>query len=235
MALNYLQICERIVADYGIAGGTGPAAVTGQTGELRNICNWVADAAEHVDNMWLDWKYLWKRYSETMTIGQYQAPAPSEAGVLVRLWNPKRMKIREPGGQWVELQYVERPEFEDTIEPSENEGMASHFTIMPDNSIILDSIANVAYELKGEFWRRPVRLSANTSLPLIPGEFWRIIVARALITYGDREDAPEILSGAQAEFIDVLDKLEADQLEHQSRRRSSTDRMAGGYSGAFPL
>jgi carbonic anhydrase/acetyltransferase-like protein (isoleucine patch superfamily) len=72
-------------------------------------------------------------------------------------------------------------------------------------------------------------------VPLIPEDYWRIIAARALIQYGDREDAPEIVSGASAEFLDVLDKLESDQLEDQERRRSSTDRLRQGFTAGFPL
>lgn len=223
--MNYLEICQRIVADNGIAGGTGPSAVTGNVGELRNIVNWVADAAEAVDNMWMDWKYLWRRYSESMTIGSYSAPAPS-GGIKVRLWNPKRLKIREAGGEWVELTFIKREEFEDSYEPANaSQGMPSYFTINPDNSITLDCPANIAYELKGEFWRRPVRLTDGGDVPLIPGEYWRIIAARALIQYGGREDAPEIVTSASAEFLDVLNKLESDQLEDRERDRSSTDRL----------
>jgi hypothetical protein len=234
--VNYLEICQRIVADYGIAGGTGPSTVAGQTGELRNIVNWVADAAEHVDNEWLDWKYLWCRYAETMVVSSYTAPQPSSGTIKVRLWNPRRMKIREPGGLWVELEFIPREEFEDTIEPStETARMPDSFTINPDNSITLNCPADIAYELKGEYWRRPVRLAVNGDIPLIPAEHWRVIVARALIQYGDREDAPETISGAGAELLTAMEKLEADQLEDQERRRSSTDRLRPPAMRGFPL
>ena len=39
--------------------------------------------------------------------------------------------------------------------------------------------------------------------------------------YAENEDAPEIMAGALAEFEDLLDKLEADQLPRQKNRRFS--------------
>jgi hypothetical protein len=40
--------------------------------------------------------------------------------------------------------------------------------------------------------------------------------------YAENEDAPEIMAGALAEFEDLLDKLEADQLPRQKNRRFSS-------------
>ena len=40
--------------------------------------------------------------------------------------------------------------------------------------------------------------------------------------YAENEDAPEIMAGSLAEFEDLLDKLEADQLPSQKNRRFSS-------------
>ena len=37
--------------------------------------------------------------------------------------------------------------------------------------------------------------------------------------YAENEDAPEIMTGALAEFEDLIDKLESDQLSGQKNRR----------------
>lgn len=234
--MTYLELCQRFVADNGIAGATGPAAVTGQVGELRNVVNWIADAAIHVENIWLDWKFHWTQYSESLVVDSYYAPEPSSGAIRVRQWDVNRLKIRETGGEWVELEYVPRKEFFDSNEPDDSTAaMPTLFTVMPDNRIVFDVKSDDTYEVKGEFWRRPERMTANDDEPGIPEEYDRIILARALIQYGTREDAPELITGGEAEFLDVLDKLQSDQLEDQERNRSSTDRMRQAQYGGFPL
>lgn len=231
--LTYLQICQRFVAEHGIQGGTGPNSVTGQTGELANVVRWISSAALDVDNLWLDWKYLWVRYTGSLVVGDQLAPAPA-GGALPRLWRIDRLKIRRAGDDWQPLTYYTRARFEDQFDPdNDSPGQPHSFTVLPDNTLQLNCIADGAYELKGEFWRRPVMLANNGDLPLIPGEYFRIIMARAAIYYGNREDAPEIISGAESEYLSLKDKLESDQLEDQERRRSSTDRMADHDAPAY--
>ena len=65
-------------------------------------------------------------------------------------------------------------------------------------------------------------LAANGDVSAIPPRFHKIIIARAKMYYAENEDAPEIMAGALAEFEDLLDKLESDQLPRQKNRRFSS-------------
>ena len=104
------------------------------------------------------------------------------------------------------------------------QGPPSAFTINPDNTVSLNQPPDQVYEWRAEFWRRPIILTNDGDVPLMPSEHHRIIMCRAAVMYGNREDAPEIISGLTAEYIDMLDKLQADQCEGWALRRSSTDR-----------
>ena len=55
-------------------------------------------------------------------------------------------------------------------------------------------------------------MTADGDISAIPPRFHKIIIARAKMYYAENEDAPEIMAGSLAEFEDLLDKLEADQL-----------------------
>ena len=99
------------------------------------------------------------------------------------------------------------------------------YTILPDQSIAFAAPLDQAYDFKGEYWAAPTTLAANTDTPALPAHYHRIIVCRAAIMYGNREDAPEVITGMEAEYIDMLDKLQSDQLEGWELRRSSTDRQ----------
>ena len=64
-----------------------------------------------------------------------------------------------------------------------------------------------------------LKLAVKRMLP--GGALAKKQLSKLKIYYGENEDAPEILSGALAEFEDLLDKLESDQLPGQKNRRFS--------------
>ena len=76
-------------------------------------------------------------------------------------------------------------------------------------------------------WRSNYRqgvATANATVSPIPEQFHRAIVARAKTMWAEREEAPDILVGASAEYADVLDKLESNSLPVQrTRRLASSD------------
>ena len=89
---------------------------------------------------------------------------------------------------------------------------------------------NAATTVSAEYWRTPVVMStiltgettADSNTSAIPSRFHKIITARAKMYYAENEDAPEILSGSVAEFEDLLNSLEADQLVRQENRKFSS-------------
>jgi hypothetical protein len=57
--MNYLQLCQRVAQEAGIVG-TFPTTTTGQTGELKRIVDWVAEAYTNLQNE-TNWRWLRKR------------------------------------------------------------------------------------------------------------------------------------------------------------------------------
>ena len=78
-----------------------------------------------------------------------------------------------------------------------------------------------ATAMSAEYWKTPTLLSSASDVSAIPVRFHRIIICRAKIYYAEQNDAPEIMSASVAEFSDLLDKLESDQLPSQRNRRFS--------------
>jgi hypothetical protein len=96
-----------------------------------------------------------------------------------------------------------------------------YVAIKPDQSLILESPPDAIYSLTADYWKRPAKMTVNTSTSPIPEEYERVIVARAKMYYAEYEAAPEIMGTAQVEYDDLLDKLEAKYLSNQSGRRMS--------------
>lgn len=233
--MTYLQLVQSLCAELGLSGGGGatavPASVTGNTIlELGNACRWIHDACLDIDTQWLDWKYLWQQYSAPgVAANQQSLPVPTlPTGVIVRQWDRKRFRWRQTsvgGLTWGPVRYVDRLKFLRQCDPDNAvPNPPSAFTIQPNNTVFFSAPFDQAYDFLGEYWQRPTELINNGDVPMMPFEHHRIIMCRAAVMYGNREDAPEIISGLEAEYIDRLDKLQGDQLEDWDIKRNSTDR-----------
>lgn len=234
-----LELCRELVAEIGIANGSGPNSVVNQNGELRNVVRWIRDSTLWIDNLWKDWKYLWVEYAGVLgthtadpALNRF-APAPNTPpGVLVRRWDKTSFWIDKQSASAQPLEFVPWEKFRVLYDVARNvtkTGKPRVITVRPDNTLQTYPIANTTYTLTGEFWRRPVRLALDNDTPLMPAEYHRLIVCRAAIMYANREDAPEIINGMEAEYIDLKEKLESEQLEaFDAERQAGQDLVLEG-------
>ena len=56
--MNYLQLCQRLVQETGIAD-SGPANTAGQVGDYGRITFWVNDAWLKIQSMRANWHWMW--------------------------------------------------------------------------------------------------------------------------------------------------------------------------------
>lgn len=239
--MTFLELCQALVSEVGIAGGTGPTSVLNQKGELANVVRWIRDSNLWIDNLWKDWKYLWFEYSGILgnnaqqQLNRFAPPPNSPPGLVVRKWDRESFWLDKQSAGAQPLSYVEWRKFRalyDVGRDITRPGKPTTFTIRPDNSIQLYPIPDTTFTLTGEGWRRPTLLKHNNDVPLMPEDYHRLIVCRAAIMYGNREDAGEVIEGMEAEYIDLKEKLESDQLE-----AFGADREAGQdhlLEGAIP-
>lgn len=241
---TFLNLCQEFVAELGIGNGVGPSTVEGQTGELANVVFWIANAAMEIELLWQDWKFLWTEYSGVLgthsdaALNRF-APAPnSPAGVLVRRWDETSFWLEKQSGVAQPLHYVPWARFRQLYDVARNATLPAKpntITIRPDNTLQLFPVPEPGshYTLSGEFWRRAVRMRADGDVSAIPEEYQRIITCRAAVKYANKEDAPEIIQGMEAEYIDLLDKLQSDQLEAfgDDRRSGGCQALIGSIPG----
>lgn len=221
--MNYLDLCREVVRECGIAGGTGPSSVTNQTGELRNVVRWVRESCLAIDNLWQDWRYLWRSYDVNLTATVVTTPTPAP-----RKWDRESFWTNYGTSAARQLSHIDWDVFRVQYASNPIVQIPTIFTIRPDNVVITNAVPAVPTPLRAEYWRRPALLAANEDVPLMPEDFHRIIVARACIMYGNKEAAGEIISGMEAEYTDLLDKLQSDQLE-----AFQFDRSAGQDKSMF--
>lgn len=225
-------------SEFGLSGGSGPSSVVNQSGEFARVVNWIADACQDIDNKWEDWRYLWNRYTGTLSASESTPSAITQSGVIVRRWKTKSLKYRIANplaSTWSRVSYMDFQDFEDVIDPDTAiAGAPTYWTVMPDNSIQFDKPADQDYDLKGEFYRSPPVLANNNDTPLMPPDYHRIIIVRALMYYANREDAPELINASISEFPDILEKLESSQLDAFRWRRAANSDEARAVDHVRP-
>ena len=213
---SFLGLCQATRRECRITG-TGPAAVTNQSGLLLKIVNWVADSAYETESRWHDWDFMWYDGWSSATIANTKAvAAPSDLGV----WDEDSFWLNytlSTNKKLSVLDYKEwRRDLRNGIRASKK---PDSVVILPDQSLILEPPPDGIYSLTADYWKRPTKMSANTDVSMIPQDYERIIIARAKMFYGEIEGAGVILESAQIEYDDLLDKLESKYLPGQKGRR----------------
>ena len=183
--MNYLALCQTTRQRAGISG-TGPAAVTGQSGELGRVVDWVRQAWLDLQAARTDWGPLWRQLSQAATAGQASVAAPSDLGHVL----PERFRFDGAALRWYHWRDFPAHEVED--------GTPVAITQRPDGVLMLWPTPQNAGTLTGEYYAVPQSLAANDDTPWLPEHLQDGIIYQAMVYYAAYEDAPEIYQDAAA-------------------------------------
>tara|TARA_R100000656_G_scaffold42205_1_gene35023 strand:- start:198 stop:878 length:681 start_codon:yes stop_codon:yes gene_type:complete len=211
--------------DVGIPG-TGPSSVTSTSlsEEENAVVRYIANADQDIQSRWFDWDFLWSEASITAISGTSTLTS-SNTGFPTALGNWKLDSIvwDKSSESYQILEYMEWNPYREMYKyGSIDSDVPEIYSLKPNNDLDLYPTPDSATVISAEYWATPTVLAADADISAIPPRFHKIIIARAKMYYAENEDAPEIMAGAVAEFEDLLDKLEADQLPSQKNRRFSS-------------
>jgi len=216
---TYLVLCQDMARDVGIPG-TGPSSVDATTlsEEETSVVRYISQADQDIQSRWFDWDFLWAQVDITASSGAATLVSPTTLGN----WKLDSVVWDKASEDYQILEYMEWNEYRDSYKYGTiDSDIPEVFSVRPDNVIDLYPTPNSSTAVSTEYWTIPTVLSSDGDISAIPPRFHKIIIARAKMYYAENEDAPEIMAGALAEFEDLLDKLEADQLPRQKNRRFS--------------
>lgn len=215
--MNFLQLCQRLRAEAGIAG-SGPATTISQIGELGRIVEWVLSADEDIQNTYANWKFLQTSFTFP-TIDTTQSYAPGDVSLSdLAIWKYDRaddLTIYSSITDEQHLIYIPWDDFQGAYmfgATRTQTGRPTIVTIKPDNSMYLWTIPDDVYTVTGEYFKKAQAMTVDASEPIIPSQFHMIIVWRGLMMYGAFSGAPDLYAHGQAEYRNLLRKLEKSQL-----------------------
>lgn len=210
---TFLQLCSRLRQEAGISG-SGPSSVTGQTGEMKRVVDWVSAAYEAIQSAHANWEFLRNDFTFP-TIANTVAYLPSSVSLPEHAdWIETGMTIYETSvADEQRIDFVPWDEFRANYQfGTVLTGRPTIASVKPDRSIALYPTPDDAYTVRGEYYKRAQTMTANGDEPLFPARFHLAIVWRALMLYGAQESAAELYAHGKTEYDKVMRSLEANQL-----------------------
>lgn len=214
---TFLELCQLTREKCGISG-SGPAAVTAQSGEMLRIVNWVQES-------WLDlqrrrkmWWWMRAEFSFN-TIASQQDYTPANAGLSdLSTWHMDTLRAYRAADGVGDEQFLvewEYQTFRNTYQYGEQiNGRPVVVTVRPrDRALLLGSIPDAAYTIRGEYQRAARPFSAGTDTPAIPEEYHMIIVYGAMQKYAYYENAPEVMADGRSNYNILFDQLMENQTD----------------------
>ena len=225
---TYLELCQDMARDVGIPG-TGPSSVTSSTlsEEESAVVRYVAQANLDIESRWSNWDYLWSTATMTTILGTATLAStntsPGAFPTDLGNWKLGSVVWDPTSESYQILEYEPWNAYREGYKyGTVDSDIPEVFSVHPDNTLDFYPTPSSATVVQAEYWTIPVPLAADADISAIPPRFHKIIIARAKMYYAETEDAPEIMAGSLAEFEDLLDKLESDQLPGQKNRRFSS-------------
>lgn len=220
---TFLQLCSDVRRECGITG-TGPAAVTGQTGELLRVVQWTKQSYIELQNakggMW-----RWLRSEFTVdTVADDDQYAYTDCTDTIssatvsrfRMWFPDDFKIYLTSAGAGTQHYMIPQEWEDFRRiwkiASPNSSYPVNVAIDPRNNIRLGAKPDAIYTVTGDYQKSAQILAADGDTPEMPADFHNLIVTGAMKKYAAYSSAPEVWAAAKDEHSRMRRDLEMDQL-----------------------
>lgn len=217
MAMNYLQLVQRVCDECGVSR-TNLTTVAGQTGEARRMVNWTQSAYTDILRAHRDWGFLRASTSFTTTAGQ-ASYTPVEAGTTnFGMWvrdSFRNYPTATGTDAEIFMEFMDYENWRDIYQFGSNRTATSqpyHFTITPAKAIGLGPVPTADYTVTADYFTKPVELSNDTSAHVIPDQYEMVIVYRAMMSYGAFEAASEVYERGKAEYKALLTALRNDYL-----------------------
>ena len=229
---TFLELVKDLRQECGIAG-TGPAAVTAQVGELKQLVDWVAQSYVEIQNRHGGrWRWLMREFTLTTTAadGVYaygDAVDDLTTAAIDRFssWSvndnqdpPKIYATADGVGAQRWMIYAEWHHFRSVYRiGTQNNGKPHHVSIDTQDNLVLGPVPDAEYKVQGYYWRGAQTLEGDNDHPEMPSQFQKLIVYRAMEKYAGFNSAPEVMIRAKNEGGPMMRQLESNQLQREFR------------------
>ncbi len=228
--MTYLELVRRLRQECGISGtASTPSAVTGQTGEMQRLVDWIASAWREIQNKYQDWRWMRRSFTGTTTSAQseYAYTAFTDTTDVATISRFGKWLHTDAYGcplfaiyptslgvaNQIWLYYRPWDEFRQIYRfGPQVSGPPVCFSITPSDKIALGPAPDATgYTVTGDYQMSAQELAADANTPEMPTRFHMLIVYEAMKKYAGYESAPEVMGTATMEADKLWSPLESDQ------------------------
>lgn len=216
--MNFLSIANAVKEKCGVSGAA-IASVTAQSGELLRIVNWVNDAYMDILGAHEDWQFMLADFSFP-TVSHQQSYTPVQAGAAnFANWKLDTFRIYQTSLGFSNENYLGIQGYDDFRNLYQFGAQRANyqrpilFSIDPAKNLLLGPAPSaIGFTVAGRYYTVPSEMTASADIPVMPAEYHRAIVFRAMMFYGAYEAAPEVINLGTTEFDKIFARLETNQL-----------------------
>ena len=208
MALDrsFLDLCVKLREEIE-EPGDGPSSVLGNTGLEARIVDWIYQANQEIQSSQPNWRFMWSSGTGAATTGSSDYDISNDWSIAdLMLFNPLSFRIYKDSEGVAYERALPFLEYEDWLRlyapafGSVSNTPPSFITQLPDGTMRLSHPADGAYTITFDYYRDVQDMTANDDLPYIPEPYRFIIVAQAMMYYGDFNNAPETYNRGESWF-----------------------------------
>lgn len=205
--MNFLQLCQKARLESRISG-TGPAAVTNQTGVLGEVVSTVVGVWSEIQMMHETWRFM-SAVVDAPLLANTNNYLPGDLGIN---------NFARPRVIMVEGHRVHRISWDDWIlryrfNPTGEKGIPKYFAVDPNNRIFFTPTPDRPMTVTVDYYRVPQTLVANTDKPIIPTEHHHPVIAwKATMDLAANESDSVVYQKAYEKFDEYISRLEQDYL-----------------------
>ena len=207
---NFLALCQAVRRDCGISG-SGPAAVTSQTGTLLKVVEWTAKAWVDIQRKRRDWRFMAASHSGSLSVSKQEYNA-SDFSIATAVLGEIDHESFYLGTDQLPLQYHDWIEWRKErygITPKTTK--PQRWTINLAGNVLLDSIPDQAYAFTFDYRKAVQILAENTNTPYMPADYEDAIIALACQYYADYNEMAALSRTFEIRHINAMTDLENDQ------------------------
>lgn len=201
--MNFLQLCQRTRSEAGVSRNTdlSPATVVGQSGRLKTIVDWVAEACKVIEREH-NWSFRWEEVSLTIPAASNKTTGQA---IPAKCYEHEAAHI---GSSF--LTYVPWEDFRlmfPTIEAGQAGQKPSVWTVDPTMQIRVNITVAADTDITFERYKNPTALALDADTPLVPEEFHMIVVWKAVEYYGQDQEAGVRVATAKENYATLHQQM----------------------------
>jgi hypothetical protein len=215
--MSKLELVRRLRQECG-AQGDQPNTLTNVTGDNARFAAWISSAWMDIQSMHPDWLFLRQKVQFNTEAGlqSYDMNHTKMASFGSYKLDAFRIYRTSMGlADEMILPFLPFENFRDLFlfgQMRTTQQRPTFFTLSPQKDFLLGHAPDDVYTVCGEGYAMPTELAADSDRPAMPGQFHMAIVYRAMMFYGQYENAPEVYTHGQNEFNKLIARLHAAQM-----------------------